>query len=199
MKRDHEGEDNSVFTLQKLLFQIYGQYLFAKALWKEEKKKMNKIIVSQNEEIVELKEKLESQKQHMDHALKLVDQALACRPPPRVYALCLKEKFLLFQLILTLKNVNAEFKSAQEFYGLYQILAPWQWNLLCELYVHNFVIPIKTKWNLFLYIGDVHLKALMSWISNEENYDRQLNDYRDEEREEALPLRVETSKSDEML
>ena len=39
---------------------------------------MSKIITSQNEEIEELKEQLEKQKQCMDHALKLVDQALAC-------------------------------------------------------------------------------------------------------------------------
>ena len=55
----------------------------------------------------------------MDHALKLANQALACRPSPRVYAGCLKEQFLLFQLMLTLKDINIEFKSAQEFYGLY--------------------------------------------------------------------------------
>ena len=36
-QRDHEGEDNSVVTLQKLLFQLYGHYLFAEALSKEEK------------------------------------------------------------------------------------------------------------------------------------------------------------------
>ena len=52
---------------------------------------MSKIITSQNEEIEELKEQLERQKHRMDHALKLADQALSCRPPPRVYALCLKE------------------------------------------------------------------------------------------------------------
>ena len=105
---------------------------------------MSKIITSQNEEIEELKEQLERQKQRMDHALKLVDQAIACRPPPQVYALCLKEQYILLQLILTLKNVNAEFKSAQDFYGLYQTLPPWQKNLLCEYYVHNFVIPTET-------------------------------------------------------
>ena len=160
---------------------------------------MNKITVSQNEEIEELKEQLESQKQCMDDALKLADQALACRPPPRVYALWLKEKFLLFQLMLTLKNMNVEFKSAQEFYGLYQTLPPWQQNLLCELYVYNFVIPLETEWNLFLYIGYVHLKSLMLCMSNEENYDRHLNDYRDEERAQPLPLRAESSKPDEIL
>ena len=143
---------------------------------------MSKIIMSQNEEIEELKKQLEKQKHRMEHALKLADQALACRPPPRVHAFCLKEQYLLLQLMLTLRNVNAEFKSAQEFYGLYQTLPPWQQNLLCELYVHNFFIPTKTKWNHLLYIGDVHLKALMSWMSNEVNYDRQLINYRDEER-----------------
>ena len=135
----------------------------------------------------------------MNHAFKLVDQALACRPPPRVYALYLKEKFLLFHLMLTLNNVNVEFMLAQKFYGLYQNLPPWQQNLLCELYVHNFVIPMETEWNSFLYIGDIHLKALMSWMSNEENYDRQLNDYRHEEGAEPLPLREKSSKPDEIL
>ncbi|MGV7975238.1 hypothetical protein PJN22_29465, partial [Mycobacterium kansasii] len=39
------------------------------------------------EEIIDLKERLASQKQWMDHALILVDQALACRPLPWVYVL----------------------------------------------------------------------------------------------------------------
>ena len=58
----------------------------------------------------------------MENALKLANQALACRPLPRVYALCLKEQIILFQLMLTLKDINAEFKLAQEFYCLYQTL-----------------------------------------------------------------------------
>ncbi len=87
--------------------------MFAKVLWEEERKRVKKDIVSLNAEITNLKEQLVNQKQRMDHALKLVDQALSCRPLPRVYALYLKEKFLLFQLMLTLKNINAEFKSTQ--------------------------------------------------------------------------------------
>ena len=57
-KKDYE-RDNSVVTLKKILFQLYGQNLFSEALWKEEKKRMSKIITSQNEEIEELKEQLE--------------------------------------------------------------------------------------------------------------------------------------------
>ena len=36
-------------------------------------------------------------------------------------------------------------------------------------------------------------------MSNEANYDRQLNNYRDEERKKPFPLRVESSKPDEIL
>ena len=39
----------------------------------------------------------------------------------------------------------------------------------------------------------------MSWIYNEANYDRKLNNYRDEERTKPLPLRVESSKPKEVL
>ena len=101
--------------------------------------------------------------------------------------------------MLTLRNVNAKFKSAQEFYGLYQTLPPWKHNLLCELYVHKFFIPVEIEWNPLLYIGDVHLKALMSSMSNEANYDRQLVNYSNEERIEPLPLRAESSQPEEML
>ena len=41
--------------------------------------------------------------------------------------------------------------------------------------------------------------ALMSWMHNEANYDRQLNNYRDDERIEPLPLRAKSSKLDEVL
>jgi len=100
-------------------FQLFGQHMFAPTLWEEERKRMKKDIVSLSAEIIDWKEKLENKKQRMDHALKLANQALAYRPPPQIYSLYLKEKFLLFQLMLTLKDIKEKFKSAQEFYGLY--------------------------------------------------------------------------------
>ena len=51
---------------------------------------MKKVIAYQGKEIVDLREQLAKQKQKMDHALKLADQKITCRPPPRIYALCLK-------------------------------------------------------------------------------------------------------------
>ena len=39
----------------------------------------------------------------------------------------------------------------------------------------------------------------MSWMHNEANYDRQLNNYRDDERTEPLTLRAKSSKPEEVL
>ena len=72
-------------------------------------------------------------------------------------------------------------------------------KLLYELYIHNFIIPIENQWNPLLYIGDIHLRALMSWMHNEANYDRQLNNYRDEEIIEPMPLRAKSKKLEEIL
>lgn len=160
---------------------------------------MKKVIEYQGEEIADLRKKLEKQKQRMDHALKLANQIITCRPPPRIYAKFLKEQFILFQLMLTLKDINAKFKLAQEFYGLYQTLPSWKKNLLCEFYVHNFTILSKNQWNHLPYIGDIHLRALISQMHNETNYDRQLNNYKDEERIKPLSLRVESNKLEEIL
>lgn len=77
----------------------------------------------------------------MNKSLKLADQAIACRPPPSVYAMCLKEQFLLFQLMMTMRNIDCEFKSGQYFYNVYQTVPSWKKSLLCELYLHNFIIP----------------------------------------------------------
>lgn len=52
---------------------------------------MQKAIFDRDKEIKSLKEQLEKQTKQMNKALKLLDQAMFCRPPPRVCAICLKE------------------------------------------------------------------------------------------------------------
>ena len=48
--------------MQKILFQLFGQHMLVAALWEEERKKMKKVIVSQGEEIIDLKEQLANKK-----------------------------------------------------------------------------------------------------------------------------------------
>ena len=100
---------------------------------------------------------------------------------------------------MTIQDVDCEFKNAQDFYNVYQTFPSWQKNLLCELYLHYFIIPHEIEWNPLLYIGDIHLRVLMSWMYNKTNYDRQLNAYRDLEKSEPLPLWDESRTPDDLL
>lgn len=51
------------------------------------------------------------------------------------------------------------------------------------------MIHSNTEWNPLYYIGDVHLRALMSWMRNEANYGKKWEVYVEKERNELLPLR----------
>ena len=55
----------------------------------------------------------------MNKALKLADYVMVYRTPPRVYDICLKEQFLLFQLMMTIRDIDCEIKNAQDFYNVY--------------------------------------------------------------------------------
>lgn len=112
--------------------------------------------------------------------------------------MCLKEQFLLFLLMMTMKNIDCEFMSAQYFYNVYQIVPSWKKNF-SDLYLHNFIIPQEIEWNPLLYIGDVHLRDFMSWMHNETNYDRKLDTYRDVERSKPLPLQAKSHKLYDLL
>ena len=60
-------------TIQSVLFDLYNHFIFQKAMWKQERDQMQKVIFDKDKEIVSLKEQLEKQKQQMDKALKLAD------------------------------------------------------------------------------------------------------------------------------
>ena len=73
---------------------------------------MQKAIFDRDEEIESLKKQLEKQNQQMNKALKLTNQVMAYRPPPRVCTICLKEQFLLFQLMMIVRDIDCEFRNA---------------------------------------------------------------------------------------
>lgn len=92
----------------------------------------------------------------------MMSNILECRPPPRVYTIYLKEGFLTFKMSSVLSDWDHSLETAQEFYQVYQGSPDVIRNLLCEFYLHNYVVPHDKEWNPLLYIGDIHLRELMS-------------------------------------
>lgn len=64
-------------------------------------------------------------------------------------------------------------------------------NLLCELYVHNLVVPDNKDQNSLFYVGDVQFRAIMSWMQNEISRESQAAPYREKEMLEPLYIHVE--------
>ena len=89
---------------------------------------------------------------------------MECRSPSLVYALFLKEKFANFKLTRIMEGLNPSISTPHELYDTFQSVPIHMKNLLCELYLHNLVVPNETEWNSLLYVGDVQLRIVMSWI-----------------------------------
>lgn len=120
-------------------------------------KKKNTKIEKKDTKIVALKDKV-------DNVVALVHQMMASKTPPRVYALHLKERHISFKLSRVISGLGPSIETPREFFQACQSSPLEVKNLLCELYLHNYVVPNDHDWNPLIYIGDIYLKEFMSWI-----------------------------------
>lgn len=105
----------------------------------------------------------------------------------------------MYQLSREFSSFCSSLLTPKEFLCAYETSSFVDKNLLCELYLHNYPIPVDTHWNPLMYIGNIQLKAFMSYIQNQNNWGQQLSKYRDLELATPLDLRAETSHSDNVL
>ena len=103
----------------------------------------------------------------------------------------LKEQLVNFKLTRTIEGHNPSISTPHEFYDAFQSIPMPLKNLLCELYLHNLAMPNDTEWNSLLYIGDVQLRAVMSWMENEISREHQVTPYRNNEMKVPLFMRPE--------
>lgn len=82
----------------------------------------------------------------------------------------LKELNLSFKLLRIISDLDYSIETPQEFYQMYQSSHEATKNFLCEFYLHNYAVPNDNDWNPLLYIDDIHIRAPMSWIQNENNW-----------------------------
>ena len=63
-------------------------------------------------------------------------------------------------------------------------------NFLCKFFLYNFAVPNNRDWNPLIYVCDIQLRALMSWIQNEIRRVIQDKYYRELKVEMSLLLRA---------
>lgn len=127
----------------------------------------------------------------VDTVASMVLELMQCRAPSSVYALYLKEQYLCFKINCIVRDLSPSLDTPKEFYNVYQNSPTTIKNLLCEFYLHNYVVTSDNEWNPLLYIGDIQLKALISWTQNEISMGAHAKTYRNLEFDCPLPLRAE--------
>lgn len=115
-----------------------------------------------------------------------------------MYYLYLKELHLSYKISSELSGLNSSLMTPEEFINAYNTSSPKQKNLLCEFYIHNYVVPYTLQWNPLLSIGDVHLREFMFYIQNENGRGEKAREYMNMEQIVPLPLRDEVGDPDEI-
>lgn len=90
------------------------------------------------------------------------------------------------------RDLSPSLQTPEEFYHVYQTSPTAIKNFLYEFYLHNYIVPDDVDWNPLLYIGDIYLRPLMSWVQNEIARGEQFQIHRKEELDLSLPLRAES-------
>lgn len=121
----------------------------------------------------------------------MVDKAtkiIRCRPPARTYALFLQKKILSFLFSRLISNQSVGMSKEFEFLSVFANSKLEEWDQLCEYDLQNYVVPEETEWNSLIFVGDLQVRALASYYSNEQFKGEIMEEY--EEREKLVTLLI---------
>jgi hypothetical protein len=116
-------------------------------------------------------ERIKQYKQHVEDARKLVQQTteiafegIYSREPPKSCPLFLHDRWATFRLKQLAAGQPHEIKQPDDFVIIYVSTEMKDQNMLCELYLYNFILPDNDHWNPNPGVGDIQLRAFTSHI-----------------------------------
>ena len=99
--------------------------------------------------------------------LTITQELLACRSPATTYALFSQEQYLYFQLTSVCEQLPYQFKNYMEFLELVRESDLHRKHLMCELYMHGFILEMEHKFNVGAFLVDIQLRAFVSFMLNQ--------------------------------
>jgi len=79
----------------------------------------------------------------------------------------LTERLAFFQVKAIRNGRPHEVCTPQQFVKTFTEASVNEQNLLCELYLHNEAMPEDRKLNLIPLVGDIHIRAFVSFLANQ--------------------------------
>lgn len=85
----------------------------------------------------------------------IFEESLKLKQPYPIYSVCLREQFIKWQASRIKRGLHYELEHEVEFIQAYFTGNEHEKYLLCELYVHDFLLSGNTKFHPGEYVGDV--------------------------------------------
>jgi hypothetical protein len=119
------------------------------------------------QEVRKVKKKNRDLKDRMVKIFDLLDSLIATRKPSCNYSLFLVERLIWFQIKSIVEGKPYEVIEPTDFVKTFLAASIKDQHLLCEGYFHNEAIPENRQLNINPLVGDVQLRAFMSFLYNQ--------------------------------
>ena len=88
------------------------------------------------------------------------------RTPSNLYSMLLKENLIYFRLSIVTMGYNDHIETEDQFSVAFSRSNDEEQDFLCELYMHNLIMVDYEEWDPNPHVGELHLRAFMSFIRN---------------------------------
>jgi hypothetical protein len=127
--------------------------------------------------VEQLERQVAELKADKEQMLNLAQEVMACRPPASSYSLFLHERFLFFCLESIKNEISHEIEDGVQFLQILRAHDVPTQHLMCELYMHGYLLRVDREFNLVPYVGDIHLRALTSYTFNQISWQKASNTF----------------------
>jgi hypothetical protein len=145
----------------------------------------------EEEKLKKVKTKLDRVRNQIDTICSLYSDVLTCRSPATNYALFLLERYLLLKIKAVRAGKPIELKTTEDFISCCKEHGAKVQRLLCEFYLHNFILEEEVDKNPSPFVGDIQFQAFISFAVNQLKWFKAYNSFQRQEHGLDLWVRSE--------
>jgi len=125
----------------------------------------------------------------------LAQEVMACHSPASCYSLFLHECFLFFYMESIKNEISYEIEDGVQFLRILRSHDFPTQHLMCEFYMHGYLLRMDRGFNPVPYVGDIHLRALTSYTFNEISWQKAFNTFESNQVTKPFIVRGEHERS----
>lgn len=139
---------------------------------------INKVEGEHKNTVAKLQRKVKKMENDKKQQGQIMDGVLSCSAPSTNYNVFLTEILLMFKKNAIINNKPFQVKYKHGFIEAYRACMNLKKDLLYELYQHNFLVSLNKKKNPNPDVGDVQLRAFVSYLRNQASWVEDLKNFK---------------------